>query len=75
MADGRGKGDVLDPSTVQLARDVGGWIFATVVIAGGATTIIRWLMRLLERQISANEKLADSVDSLTQEIRAGARRR
>lgn len=64
----------MDAATLAAARDVGGWVFATVAIATGAGVVIRWLMRLVDRQTRANEKLADSVDALTREIQLMRRR-
>ena len=63
-----------DAATLQAARDVGGWVFATVVVTLGAATIIRWFMGLLERQTTAVEKLTDAVEALIAEVRASRRR-
>lgn len=71
-----------DAATLQAARDVGGWVFATVVIMLGSAAVVRWLMGLLDKQVAAtervtasNEKLADLVEALIAEVRAQRRGR
>jgi hypothetical protein len=70
-----GKIPNVDAATLATAKDVGGWVFATVAISSVCLVIIRWLMRLLERTTNAVEKLSESVDGLTNEVRAANRRR
>lgn len=67
-------GSPVDPATLSTARDVGGWVFGTVTIAVGAAVVIRWLLRLLDRQSAAIERLTAAVGTLTEEVRASRRR-
>lgn len=63
-----------DATTLATARDVGGWVFATVAISAGSVLIVRWLLGLLDRQAAAIERLTAAVGALTDEVRASRRR-
>jgi len=64
----------LDPGLLKAATDAGGWVFAEAATFTGAFIVVRWLMSLLDRQVTATEKLANAVEALTEEVRASRRR-